>query len=298
MKIGLTISIVGHAAALLWGVISFTAKPLEAKPTESLPVDIISTTEFTQLMAGNKTAPKAEKPKPLVEKVDEPKPAKDVTAKVENKPEIQAAKEEPPPPPPPPPPEPKVTEQKPDKKAPEPKIDPLAEQMKKDEAKKMADSKAKVPTPPKRPTPPQPKFDPNEITALLDKRKPQRLAATGAQLNQAPTLGTTVGNSATLSQNEIDALRARLMSLWNPPAGARTPEELMVSVRIQLGRDGKLSAPPMVLTSGHTPLFHAARESAIRAVFRGQPYDMLSPATYEAWKDIEITFDPREMFRG
>jgi outer membrane biosynthesis protein TonB len=295
MQIGLTISIIGHAAALLWGVVTFSAKPLDSKPIDSLPVDIISTTEFTQLMAGNKTAPKAEKPKPLVEKVEAPKPATDITAKVENKPEIKVAKEEPPPPPPP---EPKVAEQKPDKKAPEPKIDPLAEQMKKDEAKKLAEAKSKVPTPPKRPTPPQPKFDPNEITALLDKRKPQRLAATGNELNQAPTLGTTMGNSATLSQNEIDALRARLMSLWNPPAGARTPEELMVRVRIQLGRDGRLSAPPMVLTSGHSPLFHVARESAVRAVFRGQPYDMLSQATYEAWKDIEITFDPREMFRG
>jgi outer membrane biosynthesis protein TonB len=295
MKVGLTISIVLHAAAMLWGVISFAAKPLEAKPTESLPVDIVSATEFTQLMAGNKTAPKAEKPKPLVEKVEEPKPAKDLNAKVDNK-ELQAAKEEATPPPPA---EQKVAEQKPDKKQPEPKIDPLAEQMKKEEAKKLAEAKAKpVPTPPRRPAPPQPKFDANEITALLDKRKPQRLAATGGELNHAPTLGTTMGNSATLSQNEIDALRARLMSLWNPPAGARTPEELLVRVRIQLGKDGKLSAPPMVLTSGNSPLFHAARESAIRAVYRGQPYDMLSPNTYEAWKDIEITFDPREMFRG
>jgi outer membrane biosynthesis protein TonB len=294
MQIGLTISIIGHAAALLWGVISFSAKPLDSKPTESLPIDIISTTEFTQLMAGNKTAPKAEKPKPLVEKVDAPKPAKDITAKVENKPEIQAAKEEPPPPPP----EPKVAEQKPDKKAPEPQIDPLAEQMKKEEAKKLAEAKAKVPTPPKRPAPPQPKFDPNEITALLDKRKPQRLAATGDQLNQAPLLGASTGHAAKVSQNELDALRARLAKLWNVPAGARNPDELRVEIRVRLGRDGRLSAPPTVLTSGHSVLFMTAREAAVRALYQGQPFDMLSPATYEEWKEIDIMFDPREMFRG
>ena len=45
--------------------------PFEAENTESLPVDIVSTTEFTQMMAGSKTAPKAETPKPLVEKVAE-----------------------------------------------------------------------------------------------------------------------------------------------------------------------------------------------------------------------------------
>ena len=296
MKVGLTISIVLHAAAMLWGVISFAAKPLEAKPTESLPIELVSTTEFTQLMAGNKTAPKAEKPKPVVEKVEEPKPAKDLNAKVDTK-ELQAAKEEPPPPPPA---EPKVAEQKPDKKQPEPKIDPLAEQMKKEkeEAKKVAEAKPKVPTPPKRPAPPQPKFDANEITALLDKRKPQRLAATGSEINQAPMLGARSGNAAKVSQNELEALKARLMKLWNIPVGARNADELKVEIRVRLGRDGKLSAPPMVLTSGTSPLFHAAREAAVRALFQGQPFDMLSPATYEEWKEIDILFDPREMFRG
>ena len=54
----------------------------------------------------------------------------------------------------------------------------------------------------------------------------------------------------------------------------------------------------MVLTSGKSPLFIAARDSAIRALFRGQPYDMLKPEHYEQWKDVEITFDPRDMIRG
>jgi colicin import membrane protein len=42
----------------------------------------------------------------------------------------------------------------------------------------------------------------------------------------------------------------------------------------------------------------AARDSAVRAVFRGQPFDMLRPENYEQWKDVEITFDPRYMIRG
>jgi colicin import membrane protein len=294
MKVGLTISLVLHAAAMLWGLISFSAKPLEAKPTESLPIELVSTTEFTELMAGNKTAPKAEKPKPVVEKVDAPKPAKDLNAKVDTK-ELQAAKDDSPPPPPPA--EPKVAEQKPDKKQPDPKIDPLAEQMKKEEAKKLAEAKAKpVPTPPKRPAPPQPKFDANEITALLDKRKPQRLAATGDQFNPTANFGVNTGHAAKVSQNELEALKARLAKLWNIPAGARNLDELRVEMRVRLGRDGRLSAPPLALTSGHSPLFMAARDAAARALLQGQPFDMLSPATYEEWKEIDIVFDPREMF--
>jgi hypothetical protein len=113
-----------------------------------------------------------------------------------------------------------------------------------------------------------------------------------------PALGTRSGNSPRLSQSELDAMRARLMQLWNPPAGARNPEELVVRIRIQLGRDGRLASPPMVLTSGRGTLFETARDNAVRALFRGQPFDMLSPRTYDTWKEIEITFDPRDMYNG
>jgi colicin import membrane protein len=54
----------------------------------------------------------------------------------------------------------------------------------------------------------------------------------------------------------------------------------------------------MVLSRGQSPLYNAARDSAVRALFRGQPFDMLKPEHYEQWKDIEITFDPRDMIRG
>jgi len=93
-------------------------------------------------------------------------------------------------------------------------------------------------------------------------------------------------------------LRARLAQLWNPPAGASNPEELVVRIRVHLSRDGRLIGGPQVITSGTSTLFMTARESAIRALFRGQPFNMLRPEHYDQWKDIEITFDPRDMMRG
>ena len=55
----------------------------------------------------------------------------------------------------------------------------------------------------------------------------------------------------------------------------------------------------LVLTSGDSPLVPGARAKApARAFCRGQPFNMLRPEHYEQWKDIEITFDPRDMFRG
>src|SRR5258708_6132737 len=159
---------------------------------------------------------------------------------------------------------------------------PIAAARAKDKAKKPEPKKADVkpPTPPKKPAPPTPKFDPKQVAALLDKRDSTRLAAAGETLNSAPSLGLSNGAAAQLSLSELEALRARLAQLWTVPAGAQEPPE------------------PVVLSSGTSPLFMAARDSAIRALFRGQPYDMLKPEHYEQWKDVEITFDPRDMIRG
>jgi colicin import membrane protein len=290
MKTGLTISSIVHAALLLWGVVSFSARPLEAAQTDALPVDIVSDKEFTQLTAGAKNAPKAQAPKPLVEKIAEPKPVDEPTPKVSDKPEIKTASAEPPSPS-----ESKPAEAKPDQKTP-PKVDAIAEALKKDEAKKKAEAKAAQQQ--QKQTPPQPKFDPKQIAALLDKRDAQRNASTGEELSPTPSAGVRGGSALKLSQSELEAMRARLMQLWNPPAGVQNPQDLIVKVRIQLGRDGRLIGNPTVLTNGRGPVFETARDNAVRALFRGQPFDMLAPRTYELWKEIEITFDPRDMYRG
>ena len=294
MRTAYTISAVGHAAVLLWSVWSLSATSLPVSSTEGLPVDLVTASDFSKIAAGSKDAPKAETPKPLVEKVAEAKPVEDPTAKVVEKREVKAARE------PPPAPEAKPSESEPEKKQAETKPDPIADALAKDEAKKPEPKKADVkpPTPPKKPAPPTPKFDPKQVAALLDKRDSTRLAAAGETLNSAPSLGLSNGAAAQLSLSELEALRARLAQLWTVPAGAKDPQELVVLVRIKLNRDGKLAAPPVVLSSGTSPLFMAARDSAIRALFRGQPYDMLKPEHYEQWKDVEITFDPRDMIRG
>jgi len=298
---GLTISVIGHAAALLWCAVSFGAKPYNAAPIDALPVDIISATEFSQMTAGSKTAPKTAPPKALVEKVAEAKPVDNPAAKVTEKPEIVSAFAPEPKPEPEAKPEPKPKEA--EKKVAPAKPDPIAEALKKDEAKKPEPKKqeAKVPAPPKKPPPPQQKFDPKQIEqrlALLDKREAQRHAATGDVLNPTVGLGTSTGTAPRLSQNEIDALRARLRECWNLPAGAQDAKDLNVEVRIMLRQDGSLSADPTVLNRSANPFFQVAAESALRAVRTCAPFSFLPIAKYEAWKDIEINFDPQYMFRS
>jgi uncharacterized protein len=145
-------------------------------------------------------------------------------------------------------------------------------------------------TPPAAPQPVEEKesvFDQSKIAALLDKRDPTRQAITG----------TTRGTAATLSQSELDAMRARLASLWNVQPGVEHPEELFVTVRIQLNPDRRLAKPPVVVSTGSSPRYQEAADAAVRAVLLGQPYTMLREETYEQWKYMDIDFDPKSMFR-
>ena len=230
---------------------------------------------------GVKDAPKVETPKPLVEKKAEepPKPVEEAKPKVTEKKELQAAKE------PTPQPEPQPS-----------KPDPITEKLKQPDEPKQAKAEPQPLPPKKPPQKPQPKFEPDKIAALLDKRDPQRNAATGVEANATPSLGTASGTAAQLSQSEIDALRARLMALWNPPVGMQDASQTQVTIRIRFRKDGTLAIGPQVLTTGSGAQFNAMRDSAMRAVLVGQPYTMLRPEHYEQWKEIDFTFDTRQMF--
>jgi colicin import membrane protein len=307
----LVASVALHVLVIGWGLISFSARSLEAPPPESMPVDIISADQLSKMTAGIKTGAK-DKLKPMVEKVADEKPAEDAIGKITEKKEIVTASAPEPPPKPvekpvekkPEPPKP-VAENKPkdepkvEKKPEPPKEDPIAEALKSEQAKKPPPKPEAKAAPPQPPKPKQERvFDQSKIAALLDKRDPTRQSITGAALNSTASLGITRGNAASLSQSELDAMRARLASLWNVQPGVEHPEELYVTVRIRLNPDRRLAAPPQVISTGSSPRYQAAAEAAVRAVLQGQPYTMLRDETYDQWKYMDIDFDPKQMFRS
>ena len=314
MKVDKTLiaSVALHVLVIGWGLVSFSTRSLEAPPPESMPVDIISADQLSKITAGIKTGEK-DKPKPLVEKIADARPADDAVGKITEKKEIVTASAPEPPPKPvekpvekkPEPPKP-VAESKPkdepkpiEKKPDQPKVDPIAEALKSEEAKKPVPKHEAKAAPPQPPKPKQERtFDQSKIAALLDKRDPTRQALTGSALNSSASLGTTRGTAATLSQSELDAMRARLASLWNVQPGVEHPEELYVTVRIRLSPDRRLAAPPQVVSTGSSPRYQAAADAAVRAVLQGQPYTMLRDETYEQWKYMDIDFDPKQMFRS
>jgi colicin import membrane protein len=284
VRTGLAVSSALHAAVLGWGLITFAPAAFDTPPAESMPVDLVPITEITRLKAGNRDAPKKEQQKQAAEKKEEPKQAPEAEHKPKQ-PEVKQAAVPPP-------------EQKP-----EPKPEP-----KKEEPKPEPKQETAAPMPPKRETPPpKPKtppaakskprdFNPDQIAALLDRRD-ANVSRAAPEVSRESSLGTRIGTASLLSQSEIDALRAQIQACWNPPVGAENAQELIVRVRVQFRLDGTLSAEPTLVNRGSSPYFQVAAESALRAVRRCQPYTMPA-AKYDIWRDVEVTFDPRDMFGG
>ena len=251
--------------------------------------------------------PKAQPAPPVVDKLGERKPADDPAAKVANT-QVHAATDKAAelPEPKPPTPEKKHSEPqrdliaeaiKKDLAKPEPKKAEQKSEPKKAEAKpeKKVEPKAEPKTPPKKE---QPKFDPRQVEALLDKRTPQRLAATGDVVNSNIGIGAPNANSNQLSLSEIDAFRRHLRNCWNPPAGAPTNKRIVVPITIRLKMDRTLAAQPEVEMRATDAYSLAMIESARRAIIACQPYTMFSLPKYEIWKELSIDFDPVEMFGG
>lgn len=302
MKIDKTVaaSVALHALVIGWGMVSFSTRAFESMPEDSVPVDIISADQFAKAMLGMKTG-KKENPKPLVEKIAEPKPpVDDAVGKIDDKkpPVVTEAA-----PPPTPKPEEKPVEKKPEppkpvaenkpkdepkpaeKKPEQPKIDPIAEALKKDESKK--------PPPPKpqaKATPPEPQkqkteraFDQSKIAALLDKRDPSRASITGAAINSQASLGTARGTAADNSATWGAMFRQQVERCWKKPYGGVESRQTIAEFEIRLKKDGTLERMPLAMPGASTQYFRVYQDSAMRAIIECQPYQL--PAAYfEEWK--------------
>lgn len=298
MRTASVISTALHIAVLGWATLSLNSKAFEVTPPESLPVDIITDKEFSEITKGVKDAPKPiEKPKPIVEKIAEPppKPPDEIKPTINDKRTVENNKEAAAPPPQP---EPKPPEKKAEPKPPAPaKPDQIAEKLKDEKSKPETTPQPMPPKRPPVPKKPEEKFDPSKIAALLDKRDPTRASLTGAELNKDPNLGTAVGAAAKLTQSEIDAFRRRVASCWSIPVGAEGAENLKVVFRVLFRRDGTVERGPDPVEGSASPFGPAFAESGRRAILQCQPYTMLKPEHYDSWKDIEIGFTPRDMFQ-
>ncbi len=133
MRADWTISACCHLVVLGAALVSFAPTRLPPTHVESIPVNIVTDTDKSQLTKGLTTAPKLETQKPFAERIGEQKSVDNPAAKIAPR-EVTASTDAAPPPPPP---EPKQAA----KKKAEPKRDLIADAIKKDDAKKSEQKK-------------------------------------------------------------------------------------------------------------------------------------------------------------
>ena len=81
------------------------------------------------------------------------------------------------------------------------------------------------------------------------------------------------------------------------PVGLEAAENLSVTLGVTLSQDGRIVAGPDLLepsgslSTGHQIAFRAAR----RALMRCAPYTGFPPEKYAQWRELEVTFNPKEM---
>ena len=266
-----------HAAILLFALVAFSSAKVDQAPL-AIPIDLAGPpSDVTKLKAGSADAKddaalagKPKEPKPQAAKEATPKPPDATAAVTDAKPD-----------------KPKDDKSKPDTKTAEKKVEP----------QKTADAKPK----PAKPAPKKRDFNADRIAALLnkipdvaDEAKP---VAPDEGMPPKKVKGQSNGSEMTMSVNEIDALRARIAQCWSPPPGGLGADQIVIKLRLKLNEDGTLVGYPTVANSDSSPFFQAAADSAVRAVFQCQPYE-LPGDKYALWRDMILNFDPSDMYRS
>jgi colicin import membrane protein len=266
-----------HAAILLFALVAFSSAKVDRSPL-AIPIDLAATpSDVTKLKAGDKDAkddgalagkPKETKPEAVKEAA--PKPPDETATLADAKPD-----------------KPKDDKAKPDTKTAEKKAAP----------QKTADAKPK----PAKPAPKKRDFNADRIAALLNKIPDAADEATSVVPDDGPPAkkvkGQSNGTEMTMSVSEIDALRARIAQCWSPPPGGLGAEQIVIKLRLKLNEDGTLVGYPTVANSDSSPFFQAAADSAVRAVYQCQPYELPSEK-YALWRDMILNFDPSDMYRS
>ena len=248
-------------------------------------------------------------PEPIAEPPPEPEPEPEVIAEPEPEPTpdpepqvVAALDPEPviepepkPEPEPPPPPEP-VVEPEPE---PEPVVEPEPE----------PEPEAPPPVPLAKPPVKKPSFD-KLLKNLAEEETPEPpqaappeeeedsfadLLASIADADEEPPpeAATRAALTGPMRQTITDAIKRKVERNWSVPAGVIDAEELMVTLRIQLGPDGSVRRVEIVdPDSGNN--YRTMAESGRRAVLKASPFDILTRYVdrYEGWRDITMTFSP------
>lgn len=143
---------------------------------------------------------------------------------------------------------------------------------------------------------------------LKQLRQTQPAAAAQQQASTSPPSNAKPDNqpaspssgrvSDSLSISEKDAVRRTVSACWNVDIGAKGVQDMKVEIRLQIGPDGTVQSATIedTMRMMSDRAFRSFAESARRAVLQDRCKKLpLPPEKYDDWKDMVLTFSPRDM---
>lgn len=99
--------------------------------------------------------------------------------------------------------------------------------------------------------------------------------------------------------NLVDMIRSQITPCWNPPLKDDAGGNVTVVMRIRLDRAGAVTGTPAISRINGRTATNAAYANALagsvrRAVLRCSPLELPSEL-YDAWANIELNFDPKDV---
>ena len=300
MKVAYTISGIGHAAVLLWSVLSFAGKPLPAPPSRGAAG---RHRDGVRVLADHRRRPQTpprprrrsrwskRSPRRSRSRTRPPRSLKRKRSPRRAKPAPPGRSRQAAP----------SRSRRSKKAAEKPKPDPIAEALAegRGEEARAEEGRGQAPDAAAQAGPAGAQVRCQPSRGAAQQARPTRLAAAGELLNSTASLGLSTGNAA-----QIVAERARRVAraAWRnsgiPPAGARIRQELWCWSGSSSSPTARWPArrwcsPPVAARCSWPPATARYARCSAASLSRCS-----SPRTTSSGKTSRSTFDPREMIRG
>lgn len=260
--------------AMIFGLPDLFEAMREPEPMV-ISVDVLPISEVSNVMKGQKLM--KEKKAKAENKPEPKKPTPKIKSSQENTPEPEKA--------------PQVEEKpKPEEKKEAEKPKPEKEE-KKEEPKKPTEQKKEKP---------EETEDLDSILEAVKKQAQEKKDETGKDdaSEEKQNISDKYDSSQPLSLSERDAIVSQFYRCWRVPAGSREDYTLIVTLKVVVASDGTVQQIDLAKDQARynsDTFFRAAADSAVRAVKMCSPLQNLPPDKYETWKDMELTFNPKDL---
>jgi hypothetical protein len=292
MRLGAGVSIVGHMAVLVLGLLFADARPFDSLPSEAIAVDIVTPEQAKEQEKPAEPAKPAEQKQPERKQPD-PIDFSALTAPIK----------------------PEAPTQQPNQQAALPKS----------QAATASQSRANSPAAPPQAAGAQPEakssgaegFQPDLPQQQNSPQLPAVTASTTGPPTVAPDVTVKYGvmlglpsasgpdgieapaiDAAKIGTDDISAFRRHLKTCSSLPPSVTPTDKVRIVLRVFLSREGKLVTEPALIEASASAKGPALMQKAMQALQACQPYAMLPPDKYKEWKVLDLAFTPQDFGGG